>query len=74
VEYVTHEVFGLNMPTSCPDVPSEILNPKHTWEDKSAYDQKANNLAEAFVKNFSEFESFANDEIMAAAPTVGAAA
>jgi len=74
VEYVTHEVFGLNMPTSCPDVPSEILNPKHTWEDKSAYDQKANNLAEAFVKNFSEFESFANDEIMAAAPTVGATA
>lgn len=70
VSYKTHEVFGLNMPTSCPDVPAEILDPKNTWTDKSAYDAKANKLASSFVKNFEQFSSFANEEIMAAAPKV----
>ncbi|GAB5538326.1 MAG: phosphoenolpyruvate carboxykinase (ATP) [Salibacteraceae bacterium] len=74
VEYKEHEIFGLNMPISCPDVPSEILDPKNTWEDQAGYDKKAIHLAEAFVKNFQEFESFANEEIMAAAPKVGAEA
>ncbi|HCQ30439.1 MAG TPA: phosphoenolpyruvate carboxykinase (ATP) [Flavobacteriales bacterium] len=70
VNYETHPVFGLAMPTECPDVPSEILNPKNTWEDKAAYDAKANELAEAFNKNFEQFAEFANEEIMNAAPKV----
>ncbi|MGB1041718.1 MAG: phosphoenolpyruvate carboxykinase (ATP), partial [Flavobacteriales bacterium] len=61
-------VFGLSMPTECEGVPTEILNPKNTWEDKGAYDAKANHLANEFVKNFKQFESAANEEIMAAAP------
>ena len=68
VEYKKHEVFGLMMPTSCPNVPSEILDPKNTWEDKVGYDQKANHLAESFVKNFEAFADNANEEILAAAP------
>ena len=72
VDYTTHEVFGLEMPNTCPNVPSEILSPKNTWEDKAAYDEKANNLAEQFVKNFEQFASNANEEIMAAAPKVKA--
>ena len=70
VEYKTHEVFGLNMPTTCPDVPSDILDPKNTWTDKNAYDTKANKLASSFVKNFSTFADNASEEIMAAAPNV----
>ena len=70
VEYKTHEVFGLDMPLSCPNVPSEILSPKNTWEDKAAYDKKAYHLAEQFVKNFEQFAENANDEILAAAPKV----
>ncbi len=70
VEYTQHEVFGLNMPTSCPGVPSEILDPRNTWSDKAGYDKKANDLAEAFVENFKKFESYANEEIMKAAPRV----
>lgn len=69
VEYETHEVFGLAMPTECPNVPSEMLNPKNTWADKNAYDQKANKLANSFVENFKKFEEYANDEIMEAAPS-----
>lgn len=70
VDYKDHEVFGLQMPTSCPDVPDEILDPRNTWEDKAAYDKKASHLAAEFVQNFEEFASYANDEIMAAAPNV----
>ncbi len=70
VEYETHEIFGLNMPKTCPNVPDEILSPRNTWEDKNAYDAKANSLAEKFVNNFKQFEDNANEEIMEAAPKV----
>lgn len=68
VTYVKHEIFGLNMPTLCPDVPSELLNPKNTWENKSDYDLKAKELANAFNKNFEQFADNASDEILEAAP------
>jgi phosphoenolpyruvate carboxykinase (ATP) len=70
VTFNTHEVFGLQMPTTCPNVPDEILNPKNTWDDKKAYDKKANHLAEQFVNNFKQFESNANESILSAAPKV----
>jgi len=70
VKFETHEVFGLQMPTECPDVPTEILNPRNTWKDKAAYDAKAADLAGKFIKNFEKFAEFANEEIMAASPKV----
>jgi phosphoenolpyruvate carboxykinase (ATP) len=70
VDFTNHEIFGLSMPTSCEDVPTEILNPKNTWSDKSLYDSKANKLAESFINNFKQFEEYANEEIMSAAPKV----
>ncbi len=73
VAYQEHEIFGLAMPESCPDVPGEMLNPKNTWKDKEAYERKAQKLADAFNENFKKFEENANEEIMAAAPKVGAA-
>jgi phosphoenolpyruvate carboxykinase (ATP) len=74
VDYNNHEVFGLAMPTTCPNVPDEVLNPRDTWEDKSSYDTKANHLAEAFNKNFEQFSDNASEEIKAAAPKVAASA
>jgi len=68
VEYETDPVFGLQMPKSCPNVPSELLNPRNTWSDKSAYDKKASELAGMFNKNFALYSEFASDEIKAAAP------
>ena len=70
VDYVQHEVFGLHMPTYCKDVPSEILNPKNTWENKEDYNTKANELSIAFNSNFEKFTDFANDEILEGAPRV----
>lgn len=68
VDYKQHPIFGLNMPTSCPEVPSEVLNPRDTWNDKNAYDLKARTLANSFKQNFAKFESFANDEILKGGP------
>ena len=70
VNFEVHPVFGVSFPSSCPDVPVELLNPKNSWANKELYDQKANHLAEAFVKNFSQYASNANEEILAAAPSV----
>jgi len=72
VSYEEHAVFGLNMPTTCENVPSEILNPRNTWSDKAAYDRKASDLAAKFVDNFSKFAEYASEEILAAAPRVAA--
>jgi phosphoenolpyruvate carboxykinase (ATP) len=72
VEYENHDVFGVAMPTQCPNVPTEVLNPRNTWKDKDAYDQKANHLADSFIKNFENFAAFANEEILAGAPRVHA--
>jgi phosphoenolpyruvate carboxykinase (ATP) len=72
VDYENHDVFGVAMPSYCPNVPTEVLNPRNTWKDKDAYDQKANHLADSFIKNFENFAAFANDEIVAGAPRVHA--
>ncbi|MBX7134611.1 MAG: phosphoenolpyruvate carboxykinase (ATP) [Fimbriimonadaceae bacterium] len=57
VEFVTDPVFGLSIPTSCPHVPSEVLNPRDTWADKDAYDKKANELFAMFQENYKKFTS-----------------
>ena len=66
--YKEHEVFGLQMPTSCPGVPDRLLNPKSTWAEAKLYDATANDLAIKFTNNFKQFENQATKEILAAAP------
>lgn len=68
VQFENHPVFGVAMPTSCPNVPHEILNPRNTWKNKEAYDKKASRLAKFFTDNFTKFTDYANEEIMAGAP------
>jgi phosphoenolpyruvate carboxykinase (ATP) len=68
VGFEQHPVFGLQMPTTCPNVPSEILNPRNTWGSAADYDQKANELAQKFIKNFEQYAEGVSPEILAAAP------
>ncbi|MFP9114065.1 phosphoenolpyruvate carboxykinase (ATP) [Flavobacterium sp. RHBU_3] len=66
--FVTEPYFGLAVPQSCTGVPNEVLNPRDTWQDKQAYDEKAQELAANFRENFAKFEEFSNDEIIAGGP------
>jgi phosphoenolpyruvate carboxykinase (ATP) len=60
-------VFGLSVPTAIPEVPSEVLTPRSTWNDGEAYDAQAKKLAEMFRKNFEKFAG-ASDAIKNAGP------
>ena len=68
VNFEHHPVFGMAMPASCPGVPTEVLNPRNTWADKLAYDEKAKYLAGLFVKNFEKYASGVSKEVLDAAP------
>ena len=70
VEYDFHSIFGMAVPQECPGVPSDILNPRNTWADKTAYDEKANFLAALFTKNFEKYKDGVTDEVLAAAPKI----
>lgn len=70
VEYEPHPIFGMQMPNTCPNVPSDILHPRNTWADKNDYDKKATELAKQFIKNFEKYASGVNQETLAAAPKI----
>jgi phosphoenolpyruvate carboxykinase (ATP) len=52
VEFTPDPMFHIQVPRSCPEVPTEILNPRNTWEDKEAFDQRAAKLASDFCQHF----------------------
>jgi len=52
--------FKILVPEEVPGVDSQILNPRNTWNDKKAYDNKANELITLFKNNFVKYESFGN--------------
>ena len=56
VNYERNKVFNLNVPKTCPGVPSNVLDPKKTWKHKKAYDKAAKVLAKMFVDNFKKFK------------------
>jgi phosphoenolpyruvate carboxykinase (ATP) len=68
VAYETHPVFGIAMPTTCPHVPSGILNPRLTWSDPAAYDAKTSQLAAAFIKNFDQYRDGVDSKILEGEP------
>ncbi|WP_295800273.1 phosphoenolpyruvate carboxykinase (ATP) [Mucilaginibacter sp.] len=70
VKYAEHPVFNLQMPLHCPDVPDNLLDPRNTWANRDAYDEKANDLAILFIKNFEQYAPYCNSAIISAAPNV----
>ena len=48
-------IFGFTAVTRCPGVPNELLNPRATWANPTAYDAKAQELAAQFNENFVQF-------------------
>lgn len=68
VETVKDDVFGFEIPTACPDVSAEILQPRKTWDDGGKYDAQAKKLGELFEKNFEEYKEDSSKEIINAGP------
>jgi len=66
--FMTDPVFGFQVPTTCPGVPSEVLTPRNTWPDKDAYDAKAQHLAKLFTDNFKEYSEKVPDAVRSAGP------
>ena len=63
-------VFGFDVVTKCPNVPSEMLRPRETWADKAAYDATAKKLAKLFGDNFKTYQDRVSKEVVAAGPKV----
>ena len=61
-------VFGLSIPCEIRDVPAEVLTPRDTWNDKSAYDAQARKLADMFRNNFEKFGTAVPAAVRAAGP------
>ena len=68
--FETHSIFDMAMPLECPGVPAEVLNPRNTWSDPSAYDEKARFLAKLFIQNFEKYKDGVSAEIIAAGPRI----
>jgi phosphoenolpyruvate carboxykinase (ATP) len=70
VKYQKHDIFNLDIPTTCPGVPDSVLDPRSTWSDQHAYDEQAKKLAGMFVENFKTFEKDVDPLVKAAGPKV----
>jgi phosphoenolpyruvate carboxykinase (ATP) len=57
VEFEIEPAFGFSIPKSCPGVPAELLKPRNSWQDKTAYDKMAADLSARFAKNFEQFDA-----------------
>ena len=70
VPTVEDPIFRVAVPVSCPDVPSEFLQPRSTWQDKDAYDKAARRLAAMFATNFTTYADGVAAGVRGAGPRV----
>ncbi len=68
VSFETDSVFGFQIPVNCPDVPSEILVPKNTWNDKAGFEATVKKLAGLFQNNFKKYSEGAGKDLVPAGP------
>jgi phosphoenolpyruvate carboxykinase (ATP) len=68
VEYRKDKLFGFDVPTACPDVPQDVLDPSSTWGNKDEYWKKYDALAARFIENFKLFSSGCAEEVIKAGP------
>jgi phosphoenolpyruvate carboxykinase (ATP) len=66
--YTRDSVFGVAIPTKCPGVPTALLDPSSSWQDKAAYTAQAQALAQAFNDNFKQYEDFADQKLRSGGP------
>ena len=69
VAYDRDPIFNLEVPTSCPAVPPDVLKPRNKWSSPGDYDLQASKLARMFADNFKTFESGVTPDVLAAGPS-----
>jgi phosphoenolpyruvate carboxykinase (ATP) len=68
VPYEPDPVFGFDVPTECPGVPPQILNPANTWPNREDYDRKYHALAARFIENFKLMADGCPPEVVKSGP------
>jgi phosphoenolpyruvate carboxykinase (ATP) len=58
VEYHSDSIFNLSVPDEIPGIPTDLLYPEKTWQDKSAFMEVAKALKSDFEENFKQFEPY----------------
>ncbi len=61
-------IFGLSVPTHVSGAPTDVLEPRRTWNDAAAYDAQAHKLAGMFRENFAKFEKFVTPAVVNSGP------
>ncbi len=68
VSFRKDPIFGFEVPVTCPGVNDGLLDPRSQWDDKEAYDQTYQKLAEGFRENFEQFRGIVSPEVANAGP------
>lgn len=68
VSYRKDKIFGFEVPETCPDVPTDILDPSNSWGNKDEYWKKYDALAALYIENFKLFKSGCAPEVVEAGP------
>jgi phosphoenolpyruvate carboxykinase (ATP) len=66
--YHVHSMFGVQQPHTCPNVPTEVLSPRKSWNNDKGYYETAGKLTSFFRENFKKYEAQATPEIIAGGP------
>ncbi|KAI4283707.1 MAG: hypothetical protein L6R35_005071 [Caloplaca aegaea] len=69
-EYEVYETFNLHVPTGCPGVPDELLNPKKSWTGSADFRAEVTKLGKLFVENFKKYRDEATEDVLKAGPDV----
>lgn len=68
VEYRVDKLFGFEVPLTCPDVPSDVLEPSNAWGNKEDYWKRYDAMASRYIENFKIFASGCPEEVISAGP------
>jgi phosphoenolpyruvate carboxykinase (ATP) len=55
-EFRTTKTFGLHVPNTLGDIDTKVLFPREAWEDKEAFDETRDRLAQMFIDNFKKYQ------------------
>ncbi|SFV58594.1 Phosphoenolpyruvate carboxykinase [ATP] [hydrothermal vent metagenome] len=70
-EFDVTKTFRLHVPKTLGDIDPKVLNPREAWEDKEAFDQTRDKLAQMFIDNFKKYQTQESEfDFSAAGPKI----